>query len=431
VDFRRIFTAIRRKWWILAITVTVGISAGILATTLVSPEYTATATLFVSATGGTSSSEAYSGGQFSEQRAASYVRIITSEPIIQRVINQLSLPMSAGELSSEVTAANVPRTVLLDISVTDRSPDRAADIANTLSDVFIAYAGPLETPVGQNTPRSQITTFSRAEVPSSPSSPNIRKNVLYGVAGGIGVGLAGIALAALVSRRIRSADELGRITSKPVFGPNNTPDRDVDARMAHLTHWGRREAEGFRRLRAQIEAHDPAPQVVLVMPASPGNPATTFGVGLASAFCEAGCTTTLVAADPELGSLSSGLGSGDETAGLAELLEGKSSFGAVFRLTPAANLFLVPPGHAADIESLLSSPSMSRFVDDLRNKFDRVVILTASASDSSAASVLSAIADGVFLVVDTKKSRRRHVERAMSELDAARAPMLGAVLVES
>jgi receptor protein-tyrosine kinase len=154
VDFQTIVGAIRRRWWILAIMAVVGIFVGNLASGYVTREYTATTRLFVAATGGNSSSEAYSGSQFSEQRAESYAQMITSEQLTQRVVDKLKLPMSAEALSSEVTAAIVPRTVLLDVSATDPSPDRAAAIANSLADAFIQYAGPLETPAGQSTPRT-------------------------------------------------------------------------------------------------------------------------------------------------------------------------------------------------------------------------------------------------------------------------------------
>lgn len=439
MESRRIFGAIGRMWWILAITVIVGILAGILATTLATPEYTATTRLFVSAAGGSSSSESESGGLFSVQRTESYAHMITTEQVAQRVIDQLGLPMSAGELSSKVTAAVVPRTVLFDVSATDPSPDRAAEIANEFANTFTVYAGALETPVGATSPRVTVTVFSRAKAPSSPISPTPGKNVFYGVAGGIGVGLAAIALARVFSRRIHSADELGRITGAPALGPI-TPIPDVDDGLAHLAAWDTRVTEDLRRLRVEIDAQDPAPRVVLATSASPGNSAIPFGVGLAVAFCETGCATALIVADAELDSRSFGSGLGDGAPGLAELLKGESSFDEVLRPTPRSNLFLVLTARprarrarasAADIEPLLSSTVMRRFVDDLRREFDRVVIVTASINASSAASVLSAIVDADLLVVNAETARRSHVERAMSELKAARAHLLGAVLVKA
>ncbi|MCW2685535.1 MAG: Tyrosine-protein kinase CpsD [Mycobacterium sp.] len=431
MEFSRIFAVIRRRWWILVVTVLVGVATGFVVTRVTTPEYTSTARLFVSTTGGTSSTESYSGEQFSQARAASYAHMMTSELLAQRVVDELGLPMSAAELSSKVTAVIVPRTVLLDISATDRSPERAAAIANTLAATFIAFAGPLETPAGQTQPRSTITVVSAAEKPSSPSAPKLSTNLFYGALGGFVVGVGVVVLTTVFSRRIRSADELARITGTAGLGPIKTPDRKPQARSAQLVNWQGPEAEGFRRLRVQIEAHDPAPQVLLLASASAGKSAANFAVDLAVAFCEAGRTTAVVGTDPQFGSVASGLGLADDSPGLAERLEGQLPFENVVHSTERSNLFVVPPGGGSDVEPLLSSPAMSGFVDDLRKYFDRIIVVTPAIRDSSAASVLSAIADADLLLVDAKAARRGDVENAVSELKAARAHLVGAVLAKA
>lgn len=429
MDFKTIVAAIRRRWWILAIAALVGIFVGNLASNLATREYTATTRLFVAATGGPSSSEAFTGGQFSEQRAESYAQMINSQQLTKRVVDELKLPMSAEALSSEVTAAIVPRTVLLDVSATDPSPDRAAAIANSLADAFIQYAGPLETPAGQSTPRSTITVVSRAQVPLFPSSPNVGLNAVYGCIGGILLGLVGLALVPVFSRRINSAEELGRFTGAPTVGPIITPDRNVDASMDRFDAWRPAETEELRRLRVYVDAHDPPPQVVLIAPASSGDAATTLGIGLAAAFSEAGRTTALIVADSTLDAGWFGLE--DDAAGLADLLDGGSSFDDVLHSTARPNLAVVPPGRTPVLESLLSSAAMSAFVDNVRKEYDRVVIVTASVNDSSAASVVSAIVDADLLVVHRSKTRRGEIAKAMSELKAARVHLLAVVLAKS
>ncbi len=102
MEFGPIFAAIRRRWWILAVTLVVGILAAVVVNAATPRQYTATARLFVAATGGTSSTESYSGEQFSQQRTASYAHMIVTEQVAQRVVDKLKLPMSAKKLSSKV-----------------------------------------------------------------------------------------------------------------------------------------------------------------------------------------------------------------------------------------------------------------------------------------------------------------------------------------
>lgn len=428
MDFRTIAAAIRRGWWMLTIATAAGVLVALLATSQATREYTATTRLFISATGGNSSSEAFSGGQFAEQRAESYAQIITSPQITQRVADDLGLAISAQELSASVHAAIVPRTVLMDVSATDSSQERAADIANSLARAFIGYVQPLEIPAGQSTPRSMITVVSRADVPTIPTSPNVGKNLVYGFLGGLAAGFLALMSMRVFSRRITSAEQLSRLTGAPTIGPITTLDRDAGAGDQALVDWTAQEAEQFRRLRVQVEAQDPPPEVLLVAPASAGTAAATLGAGLAVAFAEKGEMTALVVLDP---THATSRRIGDDAVGLAELINGTSTVDEVLHRTVRENLYVVPTGSTPDLESLLSSAAMSAFIDDLRKECDRVVLVTPPILESSAASVLSAVVDADLLVVQRKSTHRGQLDRAMGELKAARAPLFAVVLAES
>jgi receptor protein-tyrosine kinase len=430
LDLSRVFATIRRRWWILILTIVVGAACGFVLTRLETPQYTATTRLFVSTTGGTSSTESYSGEQFSQQRTASYAQMITSALITQRVVNQLDLPMSADELSSHVTATVVPRTVLLDVSATDASPRRAADIANTLAQKFIDFAAPLETPVGQEQPRSTITVVSDAKEPTTASSPHLGTNLFYGILGGFAVGLVGLIMAALLSSRIHSADELKTLTRTTVFGPLRIPDRTRQERREQVAAAYNVDADEVRRLRVQIEAQDPVPQVLLLAPVTDGRSALNLAVDLALSFAEAGRTTVLVCTSSEHDQMAGELRTDRGGAGLADLLTGAARADDVISATARQSFAVVAPGSSEELASMLSSPAMSGFIDELRKRFDRVILITTSVARSSGSSVLSAVVDANLLVVDSHAARRGSVTKALTESKAARAHLMGMVLVQ-
>lgn len=432
MDLSRIVVAIRRRWWILVLAIIIGGLTGFVVTKVQTPEYEATTRLFVSTTGGTSSTESYSGEQFSQQRVASYAEMITSEQITQGVVNELGLQMSARDLSAHITATIVPRTVLLDVAARDSSPQRAADIANTLAAKFVQFLGPLETPVGQEQPRSTVVVVKTAEVPTSATSPRLGTNLFYGLLGGVAAGLMGILLTSLLITRVYSADELKRLTGTPVLGPVRSPNRKPEERRDQLsTGYDDADADAIRRVRVQIEAQDPVPQVLLLVPISAGAAAINLGIDLATSFSEAGRTTALVCADPQFTSLSSNLGLKSDRRGLSDLLSGGATLEQTIKGTPRRTLAFVSPGQSTDVTPLLSSPAMSGFVDELRKRFDRIILITASVNESSGASVLSAVVDSNLLVVDAQSARRGGIESAMSSLKAARAHLVGAVLVNT
>jgi capsular polysaccharide biosynthesis protein len=136
------------------------------------PEYTAKLTMYVSSQGGDTTSAAYQGAQLSQQRVSSYVQLVSSRRVSEDVIRQLRLPTTPEDLSEQITASSSIDSVLIDIAVVDRSPARAADIANAVGKVFTGLVSELERPVAPGQPPAvAVRMVQPAAVPIEPSSP--------------------------------------------------------------------------------------------------------------------------------------------------------------------------------------------------------------------------------------------------------------------
>ncbi len=75
---------------------------------------------------------------------STYAEMLTDVPVMQGVIDKLKLTMSPEELQSAISVKSVVDTQLLVVTVQDRNPKRAADIANTIGDVFSARVRDLQ-----------------------------------------------------------------------------------------------------------------------------------------------------------------------------------------------------------------------------------------------------------------------------------------------
>src|SRR6476661_4545413 len=104
VGLRAVLSALRASWWILVLGLLLGGLAATGMSLAMTPQYESRAELFVATTGSTSTSEALTGSQFSQQRVASYVRLLTSEDLAARVIDRLGLHMTPKQFAREVTA---------------------------------------------------------------------------------------------------------------------------------------------------------------------------------------------------------------------------------------------------------------------------------------------------------------------------------------
>jgi len=153
MDIRRFKTIIR--WWWLAVLSMV-IAAGIsYYFSMQEPRiYQTSTTLMV----GQAIQKVNPGNQdfyMAEQLGKAYAQMATREPILQATIDSLELEMDWRALGWQVSAWQVPQTQLLQISVTDTWPERAALIADE-----VAYQLVLQTPTSpQNMARQQRGQF--------------------------------------------------------------------------------------------------------------------------------------------------------------------------------------------------------------------------------------------------------------------------------
>src|SRR5215217_8101089 len=189
VEPREFFDILRRRW-LSMVAITLLTLASVAAMTLMMPKsYTATTRVFF-AVSGDSVSGPTQGSSFVEKQMASYAEVATSRKVLNKVVEQLGLNTTAVELAESIEA-NVPLdTVILEIAATDPDPRQAARITNTVGTELSKAAGDLTPGLGNGSEAVRATTLSMAEVPTSPSSPNILRN--------LGVGLLGIPLGALL-----------------------------------------------------------------------------------------------------------------------------------------------------------------------------------------------------------------------------------------
>jgi Mrp family chromosome partitioning ATPase len=112
----------------------------------------------------------------------------------------------------------------------------------------------------------------------------------------------------------------------------------------------------------------------------------------------------------------------DVVAGAASLEDAVASRGAVD---------VMGRGEAAETPSYVwKSDAMQRFLDDLRSRYDRVVLHLPPILSEQDAVNAAAMADGFVVAIAADRTRREVVERALDSLGPARVKVLGAVLTE-
>ena len=102
-------------------------------------------------------------------------------------------------------------TRIVSITVRNGDPNQASRIANTLREVAAAK-------IIAVTKVSDVTTLEEAEVPKSPSSPNIRRNVVLGFFAGAIVMTLIVLFVEVIDDRVKSPEDIEEVMGLSLLG---------------------------------------------------------------------------------------------------------------------------------------------------------------------------------------------------------------------
>ncbi len=268
--------------------------------------------------------------------------------------------------------------------------------------------------------------------------------------------IGGVALALLreyLDNTVKNPDDvetLSRLPSLAVVPAFSNSDGDHRNRLQKLLHGsgnGIQErvallshsqphsqvSEAFRALRTSLllSQADRPPQVILVTSALPHEGKTTASVNIGVTLAQLGDQTLLIDGDLRKPGISRALHMADsKSAGLSSYLAGVSSLDLVTVPHPAiSNLHAIPTGpippNSAD---LLSSYRLAEMICELRKRYKFIVIDSPPIMAATDAVILSALADGVLLVVRSGETPKEAFTRTRDLLYSVKSRVLGVVL---
>ncbi|WP_195915769.1 Wzz/FepE/Etk N-terminal domain-containing protein [Streptococcus parasanguinis] len=139
-----------------------------------------------------------------------YREIILSQNVLSQAIEELKLDMTPAELSKKINVSVPTDTRILSITAKDGDPKEAARIANGLRNVAAEK-------ITSVTKVSDVTTLDEAEVPQSPSSPNIKRNVLLGFVAGAGLMVVLLVVVEVLDDRVKKPEDVEELMGLPLL----------------------------------------------------------------------------------------------------------------------------------------------------------------------------------------------------------------------
>ena len=197
------------KWIILAGVLCASIAV-VATKVFITPQYQSVTKMYVLAQQ-ESDTLTTSDIQMSSYVAKDYVDLVKSRTVAENVIEKLHLEMSVEELWGKITVYTQPDTRIVTIVVTDEDPEHACELADTVREVSAEQI--------KNVMKSQtVTVVDKANVPTYPIGPNVRKNGMIGGAFGVCVTILGILIWYFANDTIRTADDMEKYLSISTLG---------------------------------------------------------------------------------------------------------------------------------------------------------------------------------------------------------------------
>ncbi len=355
---------------------------------------------------------------------------------IQRVISnmQATAQVSARRLASLEGTLNQSRGTL---AVDTKSVaglvelQQKAAASQTLYDNYLARFKEIMTSAG--TEQSDARIVSQAQVPNKPSSPRLVLDAALAViVAGIFGFIAGV-VAELLDQSFGNGLDIERRLQAPCIG--SIPLLASVAKGVRqppveyiVTHPFSVFAESFRNLKVSVVQSSTrvgSGTVLAVTSPLAGEGKTTTSVCLGETSSLQGARTIVVDCDLRRRSLQRFVDQGPE-AGLVEVVHGDVALDDAVVVDDLTGVHYLPLSHGKlTATDIFGSVAMDALLDQLRSRYDFIILDTAPLLALADARTLASKCDAVILLCNWRKTQEDALKSAIRLLRAAGAPLTG------
>ncbi len=212
IDLKEIAIAILdRIWIVISVGIACALLAGIITKVFITPMYTSTTKLYVINKQNSENNITYTDLQTGNLLTNDYIIQVKGTKVLSQVISELNLTDTEDELASRITVSNPENSRFIVISVSDKDPVVAQQIASCVAEVSSDV-------VKEVMDLEKVNVAEEANLPLEKSSPNLKKNVLLGGAAGVFVSLLLIVVFYLLNDRIRTPEDVKRYLGLNTLG---------------------------------------------------------------------------------------------------------------------------------------------------------------------------------------------------------------------
>jgi len=287
---------------------------------------------------------------------------------------------------------------------------------------------------------SNIQIVDRAELPTKPSKPNKRLNLLLASVVGLFLGLGLAFFFEYLDNTIKTPEDVEQLIRLPSFGM--IPEISYERRRrlnegtfypVELITFGQPKSmlsEAYRNVRTSIllSFSEKPPKKIVISSPNPAEGKTTTVINTAIALSQTGARVLIIDSDMRKPRVHTIFGE-ENGVGLSNFLSGNAELRSTIKRSTIPNLYYIPSGPIPPNPSeLLGSNLFKTTMKFLGEKFDHIVLDSPPVLGFADSIILSTAVDGILLVVSGGKTPRETLQQAKDALSQVNAKILGVVI---
>lgn len=181
--------AVWRGWVIITVMTLLGAVGGFLAGVLEAPEYRTTTSVLLVPGPGNQDRELGQLTSFMNNQVQSYAELVSSPVVLEAVISENNLSISAEELGRQIEAEVPVDTLVIEVSVVDDDPVQAAALANSTTRHLRSAVADFTPHTEADLPTVELRAVGQAQPPVLPDSPRRTLRAIAGTGLGLFIGV--------------------------------------------------------------------------------------------------------------------------------------------------------------------------------------------------------------------------------------------------
>ena len=275
---------------------------------------------------------------------------------------------------------------------------------------------------------SNIAIVDRAQVPGSPSAPNLLVNLALALFAGVGLSFLTVLGLEQIDEGLRDPASVGRLLGLPLLG--SVPDMPDESPKEALADAKSDLSEAYLSVETSLafSTDHGFPKTLMVTSSRAAEGKSTSSLGLATVLARTGAKVLLIDADMRSPSVHEFFDHPNKQ-GLSNFLAGDDNWRQMVLPTPQAGLRFLPAGPTPpNAAELLSGERMRLLMREGGGDFDHIIVDSPPIMGLADAPLLSRSVEGCAFVVEAEGVPVRGLRSALARLQQAQARIYGVIV---